>query len=373
MSSDIFPIIIDKETVSDDIYIIVKLYFCDGDKVQKGDIIISFETSKAVNDIESPLAGYVFHNVEEGQEIAVGTICAAVSLSHRIPDDYFDKFCNENVNSVEEGQKKYGVNEMRVSKAAKRMLEEHNIDISVFKERTILRAEDINLYLAHGTTDTKTLENDEVPSQNKIIIIGGGGHATMCIDIIRQMKTYSVAGTIDANSEVGATTLDVPVIGGDDELETLFKKKEIKFAAIGIGALHKPIFRQEIYNKLKRIGYLLPNLIHPKAIIEPSANLGEGNQIMAGAIIGSGVRVGNNCIINSGSIISHDCILHDNVHITPGAVLAGMVKVGSNTIIGMGATVLLKGKIGSNVIVPNGMDIIKDIPNDIVLKKYNHR
>ena len=189
----------------------------------------------------------------------------------------------------------------------------------------------------------------------------------MCIDIIRQMKTHHLVGIVDSYRDTGTITLDVPVIGGSEDLKTIFEEG-VKNAAIGFGALHKPEIRQEIFDELKEIGYLLPNLIHPTAILEPSVTLGEGNQIMAGAIVGSSVIVGNNCIINSGSITSHDSILDNNVHLTPGAILAGTVKVGDNTIIGMGATIYMKVKIGNNVIIPNGSDIISDVPDNSILK-----
>ena len=367
MSAGIVPIFIPKQTVSDDFYIVVKLFYSDGDKVRKGDIIFIVETSKAVIEIESPSTGYIYYNIEEGLEIAVDEICAAVSISLHIPNDYFSRFITEDEKLVEENLTADDSKDIRISNAAKQMLKEHNVDISVFKGKTILRTEDIYEYLKSTTANVRTFEIVNTEFRNKVIIIGGGGYAKVCIDIIRQMRVYNLAGIVDSGLETGATTLDVPVIGGEKELEDLYKKG-IKYAVIGFGMLRKPIIREELYHQLKDIGYLLPNLIHPSAILEPSVTLGEGNQILAGAIVGSDVKIENNCIINSGSIISHDSILHNNAHITPGAILAGTVEVGNNTIIGMGATVFLGVKIGSNVIVPNGMNIIKDIPDGMVLK-----
>ncbi len=369
MNVDIIPIIIKKETVSDENYMVVELCYEDGDEIQKGDILLTVETSKSIIDIESPSRGFVFYNIKEGQEVPIATICAAVSSSPDIPDDYFDRFKKKAENSITDDETVEDVNnDIRISKAARKLLKEHNLDISIFRGKTILRTKDIDEYLKTKMVDTETLRNEDVKSQNGIIIIGGGGHAKMCIDIIRQMKTYYLAGIIDSKLGIGTTTLGVPVIGRDKELEKLFKQG-IKFAVIGFGALHKPSIRQETFQTLKRIGYFLPNLIHPSAIIEPSAILGEGNQIMAGSIIGSDVRVKNNCIINSGSIVSHDSYLHNNVHITPGAMLAGSVKVGTNTVIGMGVTILLNVEIGSNVVIPNGMNIVKNISHGKFLKE----
>ena len=249
MSDEINSIILEKETVSDDFYTIIDLFYKDGDKIQKGDTIITFEASKSCIDIESPSAGYIYYNVEEGQNIKPGEICAAVSIFHKIPDDYFDRFGNEEIDLLETKVTTSKHNDIRISNAAKILLKEHNLDISIFKGKTILRTEDIIAYLKLKISDVKRNGIENIEYRNKIIIIGGGGHAKMCIDIIRQMKTHCLVGIIDSGLEIGTTTLDVPIIGGDRELEKLFKEG-IKFAVIGFGAIHEPVIRQEIYRKL---------------------------------------------------------------------------------------------------------------------------
>ena len=204
-------------------------------------------------------------------------------------------------------------------------------------------------------------------SENNIIIIGGGGHAKMCIDILMQIKDFNIVGIIDDQSNIGQSILDIPIIGTDKDIEKLFKEG-VKNAVIGFGALNNPKSRSEKYLELKKIGYNIPNLIHPSAIIENSVSIGEGNQIMGGAIIGSGVNICDNCIINSGSIISHDSVLKNNVHITPGGTLAGSVYIGENTIIGMNASIFIGVKIGENVVISNGLNIISDILDNNVIK-----
>jgi len=135
-----------------------------------------------------------------------------------------------------------------------------------------------------------------------------------------------------------------------------------------LGGLDNQMSRLDLFNRLKSIGYQCPNIIHPKAIVEPSVLLGEGNHIMGGALVGSCALLSNNIIVNSNSVISHDCIIHDNVHVTPGAILAGTVEVGENTIIGMGVTVFYNCKIGNNVIITNGKHIFNNIDDNKIIK-----
>jgi len=201
-----------------------------------------------------------------------------------------------------------------------------------------------------------------VDAAQQVLIFGGGGHAKTCIDVLRQMPGYAIAGVVDAKLPIGSEVMGVPVVGRDTE-EDLRRMRHtgVALAAIGVGAIGNQPLRGTIYQKLKGAGFALPNMIHPRAAIEPSARMGEGNLILANAVVGSCVRIGSNCIVNAGTVVSHDCSLGNNVHLAPGALLAGGVSVGSNTLIGMGVTVYLGVQIGSNVQVANGVTLYRNV------------
>ncbi len=374
MTDEITPVIVGKEVVSDDRYIVASVCFSDGERVQQGDIIGSFETSKSVIDIEAPAAGFVFYNVAVDEDLLVGTVFAAISPSATIDADYFAVFrqneLEEVVPSDPEGD---AASDVRFTKSARALLDQHGLNAADFAGRAIVRESDVLEHLnssASGTTSNAVSQSDgtnEASFGNEVVIIGGGGHAKICIDILRQMKTYRIAGIVDAGRTVSSQTMGVPVIGNEEQLEELFSRG-LRFAVVGFGALSKPRLRQAAFDRLKKIGFVIPNLIHPSAIIEPSVRLGEGIQIMAGAMIGSDARVGNNCIINSGSIVSHDCKLANNVHVTPGGILAGSVEIGENTLIGMGATILMNVEIGADVVINNGARVAKNVADGAIVK-----
>ena len=116
--------------------------------------------------------------------------------------------------------------------------------------------------------------------------------------------------------------------------------------------------KEKIYFSIKS-KLNIPTIIHEKAIIESSANVGKGCQIMAGAIIGSNVTIKDNCIINSGAIVSHDTVVGMTSHITPGAVIGGHVKIGERVTIGMCSTIFVNLTIGNDAVVKNNENIIK--------------
>lgn len=86
--------------------------------------------------------------------------------------------------------------------------------------------------------------------------------------------------------------------------------------------------------------------IHPRAIVSPSARIGEGSVVMAGAVIQTGAVIGKHAIVNSNSIVEHHCVLKDFAHVAPRAILLGGARIGEGALIGAGAIVI------QGVIVP---------------------
>lgn len=199
-------------------------------------------------------------------------------------------------------------------------------------------------------------------------MLGHGGHAKMCRDILKQTGLFNLAGIVTDQANKGEVVSGHKVVGEDADLAELYEAG-YRYAILGLGAVKNPRLRERLFNRLKSIGFFLPNLIHPNAIIEPSAKLGEGVHVMAGAIVGSEAVVQDNCILNSGCIVSHDCHLENNAHITPGAILGGNVSIGKNTIVGMGCTIYMGVKVGSNSVISNGLNIFRHIEDEEIVKK----
>ncbi len=202
----------------------------------------------------------------------------------------------------------------------------------------------------------------------KIIILGGGGHARVLIDLIGITDRYKIIGILDPGLKQENMFDNVPVLGGDDILPELFTEG-IKLACIGIGSVRDNSKRKKLYKTVKKIGYSVPGLIHPQAIVSKnSVRISEGVQVMVGAIIQTGSVVGENTIINTGVIIEHDCNIGKHVHVCPGAVISGGCMIDDNSFIGAGATVIQGVKIGKDAVVAAGAIILEDVPDNSMVK-----
>jgi UDP-perosamine 4-acetyltransferase len=197
----------------------------------------------------------------------------------------------------------------------------------------------------------------------KIVLIGGGGHARVLIDLINACGSYEIAGIVDAQLNHGVSVSGVTVLGNDSVLPELYGKG-IKNACIAVGSVKDNNKRKALYEKVKHAGFSIPALVHPSAIISAKSQIREGAQIMAGAIVQTGALICENSIVNTGAIVEHDCAVGNHAHICPGATLSGGCFVGEGAFIGAGATVLQGIKIGNNSIVSAGAVVIRDVPDN---------
>lgn len=358
----IFPITIKKEGVSDEFYTINELYKTNGSQVFKGDLIFCFETSKTSIDIESIYDGFIFYFVKENDEVKIGDVIAIISSEENFSTEEWLKN-NQNKNKLGKVDTNSNV---KISKPAQRLIKENNLDVTVFNDFSLVTKQDVEDYMAKSIKKLQSFNSLNI-DKNSIVIYGGGGHARMCIEIIKQTKSHQIIGIIDDNISCETKILGIPVLGKSEILKELITKG-LQNIILGIGGALQKGLRQKIYSNLKQSKLKIPNIIHPSASIEPSVSIGEGNQIMQGAIIGSNVIIGNNCIINSGSIIAHDTIIGNNVHIAPGAILGGGVTINNNTVIGMGCTIFLGLTIGEDIVIQNGTHIFNNILKNTDLK-----
>ena len=57
----------------------------DGDMVAKGEVLVTLETDKVSNELEAPLAGRLKIVVQEGEEVAIGTVIATITAGDAAP------------------------------------------------------------------------------------------------------------------------------------------------------------------------------------------------------------------------------------------------------------------------------------------------
>lgn len=196
-----------------------------------------------------------------------------------------------------------------------------------------------------------------------IVILGGGGHAKSCIDVISYNKEYSILGINDPNLSASPLS-SIPLLDGS--LEDIFSKNPIIF--LGIGFIKDPTPRKKLIDQIQEMGFETPSFVSPYAYSSLNSKICEGSIIMHKALVNTHVELGSFSIINSKALIEHDVQIGSNCHISTGAIVNGGSRIGSNTFIGSNAVIGNNISVGKNCIVQAGAFLNRDLKNNEIFK-----
>jgi sugar O-acyltransferase (sialic acid O-acetyltransferase NeuD family) len=189
------------------------------------------------------------------------------------------------------------------------------------------------------------------------VILGGGGHARVALQLVREAGHPVIGYTAPAASAAGWS---IPWLGTDDDL--LDRVDASGFTALlGVGKMDAGDQRLRLQTRLEAAGIRFPAVASRSAVLHDDVALGPGTLVLAGAVVVTGSRLGRACIVNTNASVDHDCVLEDDVHVAPGVALCGGVRVGAHTLIGAGATVLPGVSICARSVVGAGATVTRDI------------
>jgi sugar O-acyltransferase (sialic acid O-acetyltransferase NeuD family) len=203
------------------------------------------------------------------------------------------------------------------------------------------------------------------------VILGTGGHAQVlwaAWQAAYKADPASVpplAGWLEAEDYDGPDTcLDLPVFRESPPLWAAFRAQNIVHLYPGIGMVRTNPDRWALIAGLEKKGMQPATLIHPAAVVDPSADIAAGCYIGARAVIQPFARLHESVIVNTGAIVEHHAVIGRNVHVAPGAVLCGEVAVGNHSVIGAGAVIIQRIAVGQNVTVGAASVVVRNIPDN---------
>ncbi|QKO22989.1 acetyltransferase [Rhodoferax sp. BAB1] len=185
-----------------------------------------------------------------------------------------------------------------------------------------------------------------------IVLIGAGGHAASCIDVIETHGQFRIVGLVGLEHELHQRFTGYEVIATDQDMPWL--AKEYEHAMITVGQIRSARIRINLHQQARDAGFTLPVLVSPHAYVSRHAQIGEGSIIMHGAVVNANARIGCNCIINTRAVVEHDVLVGDHCHVSTGAILNGEVSVGGASFVGSGTMVKQGVSIGARCLVGMG-------------------
>jgi sugar O-acyltransferase (sialic acid O-acetyltransferase NeuD family) len=116
-------------------------------------------------------------------------------------------------------------------------------------------------------------------------------------------------------------------------------------------AVGDPALRRRLAERCA--GHRFATIVAPTAIVDPTAELGEGAQICDFVMVNSLARIGRHFQANYYSHVSHDCVIGDYVTFSPRTSCLGNVQIGDGVFVGAGA-VIRNGAAGRPLVIGGG-------------------
>ncbi len=168
-----------------------------------------------------------------------------------------------------------------------------------------------------------------------LILVGAGGHAKACIEVIESTKEFAIKGLVDQQKGMGSI-LGYSILGEDDIIDQQASLANMYFL-ITVGQIKSASTRIKIFDHILKAGGQLATVVAGSATVSSRAKVGVGTIVMHHALVNADTIVGDNVILNNKSLIEHDCTIGNHVHISTGALVNGGCAVGNRVFVGSGA------------------------------------
>ncbi|MBF0434859.1 MAG: NeuD/PglB/VioB family sugar acetyltransferase [Magnetococcales bacterium] len=206
------------------------------------------------------------------------------------------------------------------------------------------------------------MSDHTLPPAQHLVMIGAGGHARVLLDALAENKQQLSALCLPPQAPIPPWGRALPCMTSDAELVERFPPG-ITRLILGIGSVATNHKRMHLFQHYQSLGYRFASILHPHHYQAREVVLGEGCQIMAGAIVQTACILHDNVIINTRATVDHECVIDSHVHIAPGAVLSGGIHIGCAAHIGTGAVIIQGLHIGAAALVAAGAVVVDNVPD----------
>lgn len=198
--------------------------------------------------------------------------------------------------------------------------------------------------------------------KKEIYIIGAGTYGEVMFELA-ELLGYKVIGFYDEDdSKISTSIIGVEVIDKFSNLNAREIKGKNFVVAIGNNAK-----RLNIMTKINKLEGFTPTLIHPTAIISPSAEIGNGVYIQANACIWTKVKIDDYCIISPNVVIAHHSTIGKACLVSTLTGVGASIKIEDKVFLGMGSTIVTGMQIiGENSTIGAGAVVLKDIEKNSI-------
>lgn len=188
-----------------------------------------------------------------------------------------------------------------------------------------------------------------------LLIVGGGGHGRVVAEAASLSGRFSQLLVVDPHATASWTFSLCSCVASEADVDA--QPTDWQF----ISAVGEVALRRRLFDEFIEKGFVPANVRHPAAILSPSALIGRGVAILAGAVVASLARIGDGVIVNHNAVVEHDSETADFAHLGPGSVLAGGARLGEGSFLGSNASIRHGKSVGSGIFIGHGAAVATDI------------
>jgi sugar O-acyltransferase (sialic acid O-acetyltransferase NeuD family) len=189
----------------------------------------------------------------------------------------------------------------------------------------------------------------------KIALFGAGGHAKVVLEALWASRPGQHPIVVDDAPANHRSLLGISISGGREALSAA--DDVVVVPAIGLNAS-----RADLLRWLKEVGIPIVSVVHPAAVLSPTARIGGGCFLAPGAIVNAEAVLEDGVIINTGASVDHDCFIGFCAHVAPGSRLCGGVSVGAMALVGAGSVLIPGIRVGAGAVIGAGSVVVRDVP-----------
>lgn len=184
----------------------------------------------------------------------------------------------------------------------------------------------------------------------RLLVVGAGGHGRSVAEAVLLSCDFELIGFLDdVPSSRGGEVWGLPLLGSVNAFADYADLASHAVVAIGNNTLRKKLCEQ-----LQAAGFALASVIHPRAIVSPRAQLGDGVAVMAGAVVGTEAVLGQGVIVNCGAVVDHHAQVQDFGHLGVNACMAGGSILGNLAWMQAGSSIGYGVQLASGAVLKPG-------------------
>ena len=324
-------------------------------RVDKGALICTIESTKAVITMESPKKGFVYPVVKSGNAVPVGQ-----PLAHIFPSGDRSQISKLQMSSE-------GSPNITITKKARELMDKFGFKEMDFPLHSNVSSDTVVAKIrerqaAESNSFEFSVPNEIILDSKSIVLFGDFNQALMALDAIEARGDLKAIAMIQ-DSPKATDFYGLPSLSFC-ALEPLAKRGLKKaFFCLSDSKTNERAIRAAAEFDIEPV-----TIVHPSASISQRSRIGQGAFVGPLASVGPEVDIGEFSRILCGSTIAHHSKLGRYVSVSDGAHLAGNVQVDDFALIGIGVTINRRVHIGCRSIIVSGAVVTDNVPADYIFR-----